>query len=115
MIVIVGDTRAKNFKVNLDLDKEKILEEVVMKTKGKTVDFNPLKDKEVEIFLARTEVEGVISIARGILCLARIFQVNPERLREPGILRISGREISRTYSQASQEVQSECLPNTHHS
>jgi len=28
MIVIVGDTRAKNFKVNLDLDKEKILEEV---------------------------------------------------------------------------------------
>ena len=47
--------------------------------------FDAAKDKEVEAFLIRIEAEALLSIAQGILNLARIRQANPDRLKKLGV------------------------------
>ncbi|GAB6075386.1 hypothetical protein [Desulfurobacterium crinifex] len=50
-----------------------------------SLSFESEKDKEMEIFLARLETEGVMALANGILKLARVYNINRENLRELGI------------------------------
>jgi len=49
------------------------------------LDFDSMRDKEIELFLIRTETEGIIALANGILKLARVYNVNRENFQELGI------------------------------